>query len=167
MKTSLEVIVPKGLLFKPEVVLRAVNNTLDGAAEGARIDFQATVETWDAKPDFYIGKSNLVRTIYTDNEIYFYVSAGTRPHPIMPKTADGALVFFGTGFRPKTRVMALRSNKGAKANKGLVKTKIVNHPGTEPRRFDEAVSKKWKPQMAKILQRALDAEFIRQIMTNP
>jgi len=165
--TQIKVIVPKGLLFYPDKILRAVENSLDGASEGARIDFEATVDTWDSKPKFYIARSRLSRFIFTDNTIYSYVNDGTRPHIIQPKNPDGSLFFFGKGFRAKTRVMALRSNKGAKATKDPVKTQIVHHPGTEARKFDVAVEKKWSKQLKIILQRTLDAEFIRQIKTNP
>lgn len=162
LKIKLTPILPKGVgTWDTLRLMRTLENSLDACAAGARVDFQATVETWDKKPEFKIGKKPLERTVYTENEIYAYVNDGTRPHTIQPKNPDGALVFFKDGFKPKTRVKGLYSNKGRKADKNLVFLKHVDHPGTEARNYDVAVEEKWQKRMVEIMQRSIDSEFSR------
>lgn len=153
----LKVFVPKSIAGDPRKLARAVANGLDGAAEGALIDFKATTDTWQHKPDFSIQEPSAdTRVVGTDDDIYGYVNEGTKPHVIV---AHGkVLAFPGSGFRPKSRVKVIGSNKGSKGS-GVVFTKQVNHPGTEARAFDETIAEKWRKQLPKIMQRSIDAEL--------
>ena len=156
MPASIKVFVPKELVANPQKLARAVTNALDGAAAGAKVDFETTTATWSHKVAFQIDKSQADRRIVgTDDEIYGYVSGGTRPHIIV---AHGkALAFPGGGFRPKTRVRYIGSNKGNKGGAVVFRPK-VNHPGTAPREFDEAIAEKWQAQLPVVMQRAVDSE---------
>lgn len=156
MPASIKVFIPKGLVADPQKLARAVTNALDGAAEGALIDFKTTTATWSHKVAFQIDKSRPDRRIVgTDDEIYGYVTEGTKPHVIV---AHGkALAFPGGGFRPKTRVRSIGSNKGAKG-KGVVFRKVVHHPGTTAREFEDVIAEKWQKELPVTMQRAIDSE---------
>jgi len=156
MPASIKVFVPKELVADPRKLARAVANGLDSAQAGALVDFKVTTATWQHQPDFETKKPNeATRTVETDDEIYGYVSGGTKPHVIV---AHGkALRFPGPGFRPKSRPGAIRSNQGSKG-KGMVFRKKVNHPGSKARDFDKAIADKWNKELPITMQRAIDSE---------
>jgi hypothetical protein len=148
-----KVFVPRSLGFAK--VKRAFVTALDGAAEGAKVDFETTTATWQHKVGFSIDKQDDRRIVGTDDEIYHFVNKGTKPHTIV---AHGrALVFPGGGFRPKTRVKVIGSSGGSKGS-GTVFRPVVHHPGTDAREFDQAIAEKWQKQLPVIMQRAIDAE---------
>jgi hypothetical protein len=84
-----------------------------------------------------------------------WVNNGTKPHVIVPRRA-ARLVFKVGGFRAKTVPGAIRSRKGARG-KNLVFAKVVHHPGTEARKFDEVIQKKWLVEFPKLVQMAIDS----------
>lgn len=153
---KLKAIVPKSLAFDPKGMARAIKNGLDGAAKGAKVDFDVTTQTWKHKPAFKIEEPNpMQRTVSTDDEIYGYVDQGTRAHRIVARRAKR--LRFMSGFRPKTRQGYIGSNQGGTSG-GVVFARAVNHPGTKPRKLAAAIAKKWQKQAAVIMQRAIDAE---------
>lgn len=156
MASLLKVFIPKDLVANPAKLARAVTNALDGAAAGALIDFKTTTQTWKHKVAFQIDKGRPDRRVVgTDDEIYGYVTEGTRPHIIV---AHGkALAFFGGKFRPKTRVRTIGSNKGSKGG-AVIFRKMVHHPGTDAREFEEAIAEKWQKELPVTMQRAIDSE---------
>ncbi len=159
MKLSAEAVVPKDLVVDIKKMKQVVNNAMDGAALGAKVDFDTTTRTWRRRPKFLIKKPKFgVRDIYTINEIYAYLNYGTRAHRIPKGTGGKRLAFFRTGFRPKTRAGYIGSNKGSRASSNFVRPKSVRHPGNKPREFDIVIQKKWQKQLSKTLQRAIDAQ---------
>ena len=153
---SIKVFVPTSLVAQPDKLARAVANALDGAAKGALEDFKVTTQTWQHQPDFAIDEPSADRRVVgTDDEIYGYVSGGTKPHVIVAH--GNALVFPGGGFRPKTRPRYIGSNKGSKGGAVIFRPK-VQHPGTAPREFDEAIAEKWQKELPVTMQRAIDSE---------
>jgi len=78
-------ILAKGTGIDTRKLQRAIDNGLDAAARGALVDFHVTTQTWKHQPEFRIESSPGRRLIYTDDEIYGWVDAGTRPHIIRPK----------------------------------------------------------------------------------
>jgi hypothetical protein len=154
---TFKAIIPQKLVIDPARLIRAIDNSLDMRAEDVRIDFQVTTQTWNKKPTFIIASKPGERRIYTSNAIYLFVSGGTKPHLIKPRNAP-ALAFFRTGFKPKTRVGYIGSNKGSVANKDFTKTQVVHHPGNDARDFDKVIAKKWKVLFPRLLQRAINAE---------
>lgn len=157
MNIRAEVIVPKDLLFNPAKLARAIENTLDGVALNIKADFGVTTRTWKTRPAFYIRRARVgERTIYTDNEIYHYISGGTKPHPIRGRR--GRLGFYSKGFRAKSRVRFIGSNKGAQASQDFRTPKEVTHPGIKAREYPEAIGEKWDKKVGPIFQRAIDAE---------
>lgn len=163
MAGRVKVYIPTELRNVKGAVERAVENSLTNRAEDIRIDFLVTGQTWKRQPVFLIRKRPMGRMIYTNDEVYGYVSLGTRPHIIMAKNAP-ALRFFRTGFRAKTRTRIIASYAGKIANKDLTfvrPPKVVHHPGTEARDFQKVIAEKWRKQFPKLLQQAINAEVRR------
>jgi hypothetical protein len=137
---------------------RAIENAGNMSSKAVKVDFSVTTRTWKGQPDFKI-EHTLNRPewqIGTDNEIYKYVTGGTKPHKITAKNGK-ALSFFRTGFMPKTRSEWIGSNKGKVAKKDPTAVKSVNHPGTQARKFVETIGDKWESEWPRQLARALRA----------
>lgn len=142
----------------PTKYLRAIENAGNESAKAVQADFHVTTRTWKRQPNFNIDHSHGSGewTIGTDDEIYGYVTEGTRAHVIRPRSAK-RLVFFRTGFRPKSRIGWIGSNKGRKASKDMTVAKLVHHPGTEARKFVEVIHEKWEGEWPRQIARALRA----------
>lgn len=153
---GIKVIIPKALATDPAKMKRAIKNGLDAAAKGAEIDFKVTTQTWNHQPGFSTDASADDRRIVgTDDEIYGYVNAGTRPHVI---TAHGKALAFQGGYRAKTRPRSISSGGGG-ASGPTVYRHQVQHPGTKAREFDKAIAEKWQQQLGDVLQRSIDSEL--------
>jgi len=158
MKISMTPIkVSKGFLSNPDKVSRAIENALTGAALGVKADYGVTQQTWSnkSKGDFKIKSSPGERLIYTDSKIYGYVDKGTRAHIIRAKRKT--LAFRG-GYKAKTSPNTIGSTSGG-AGGGWMFAKAVRHPGTKARNFSKVIAAKWKRELPKITQRAIDAEL--------
>lgn len=158
---KIRAIVPTFLVVDPKRYARVVENTLDGLAENVRIDFQVTTQTWRRRPAFQVAARPSVRLVFTDNKIYSLLDAGTAPHIIRPRNAR-ALRFMRTGFQAKSRVRAIRSNKGRAANKDLTIVKSVRHPGTQAREWADTISEKWQSKIARLFEDAFAYEVSYQ-----
>jgi hypothetical protein len=80
---------------------------------------------------------------------------GTEPHTIKPKSAGGTLAF-PTGYQPRTRPGAGGQYKGpGKATGETVFAKEVKHPGTKPRKLEEAIVRWIKPYFYKEIENAM------------
>jgi hypothetical protein len=148
---TVRAIVPSKVALDTESMLRAIENTLDGAAKDIKIDFDVTTQTWRTRPDFTIDKSEGRRLVSTDNEIYGYLDRGTS---VRYATMSG-------DFAPKTRSGFIGSNAGRGGVLNV--SRLHPRPGIEARKFAEAIQKKWDGQMQTIFQRAIDAEARRQM----
>lgn len=155
---SVTVVMPKELFADPKKLQRIVENTLNEAAKGVQMEFIRTAWTWEHKPEFKIDSSPGKRVIFTTDIIYFYISGGTKPHPI-PKVIGRRLAFYKTGFRAKSRVNSLNSGAGARATQDFRMPYQVQHPGTEARNFDRTIKMRWDKYLPVQMQRAIDAEF--------
>ena len=127
-----------------------------------RRDFERTTATWEHKPKFEQSVSlkapGPTLTVWTENEIYGYVNDGTKPHIIRAKTSKG--LAFKTGFYPKTFPGVVGSVPGG-SFPPWAHAQEVHHPGTEARKFDETIKKKWQPifttRMTAAIKRAAKA----------
>lgn len=112
-------------------------------------DFEATVRTWDKKPTFDVTITNqggdYSVTAGTDNEIYGYVDAGTKPHVIRAKRSK--YLRYSSGYKAKTRVGVIDSNDGG-ASGDDVFSKEVHHPGFPGRKFSERIQKRRQTTVA-------------------
>jgi hypothetical protein len=149
-------IIPKKFLTLN--LTRIIENQLEENAKAIKVDFEVTTRTWKERPSFFIKKIPDGRRIYTDNQVYLWVSGGTKPHKISARNAE-RLAFFATGFRAKTRPRWIGSNKGHNANKDFTRPKSVNHPGTTAREFDTTIKEKWDKEAPRQFLRALRAEL--------
>lgn len=158
IKVRIEPIIPKKQsVMHPAKYQKAIEAAGNESALAVRVDFRVTTQTWQHKPDFKIVHGSEPEwEISTDDKIYGYVSEGTPPHVILPKNAK-RLVFYRTGFRPKSRVGWIGSNKGKKATKDLTFAKKVNHPGIAGRKFSKLIKEKWDAEWPRQLQRAIRA----------
>ena len=107
-------------------------------------DYGAITATWKHKPKIEVVISltgpGPVLLIGTDDEIFGYVSEGTRPHKIKPKRPGGTL-YFQRGYTAKTRANVIGSVPGGSVGP-MQAAKAVKHPGTEARNFDKVIQKK-------------------------
>lgn len=149
------VIIPSSLLPNPERIIKALENALTGAALAAQVDFYVTTETWKTQPKFKIAVKRLRRTVSTDNVIYGYVNDGTVPHVIMPRVK--AALAFSTPFVAKTVPHVIASRTGGRGGDTHF-AKIVHHPGSAAREFDEVIHDKWEKKLLDLCQRSIDSE---------
>jgi hypothetical protein len=125
-------------------------------------DYEKTTATWKHKPKFEVVVSltgpGPVLLVGTDDEIYRYVSEGTKPHPIFAGIytgkSDKKVLAFPVRSAPKTRPGQLRSMPGFKSKKKLFRPYVM-HPGTKPRRFEEAIKKLWTKKFKRRMEAAM------------
>ena len=136
-----------------------LEGTLEDVKQDMIKDFEGTVANWSTEVDFegrkIIRPDELRIIVYPTGpgaEIWGYVNAGTRPHPIYPR-AGGVLAFQG-GFRAKTRPGSLRSGAGGRSGP-TVFSKGVQHPGTEARNFTGQIADKYRPEFARLCHNGL------------
>lgn len=149
----IKVKIPPGGLIDPAELRRATQQGLDQAAVEVQKRFEATTRTWQNQPDFAIEQDENSRTIGTDDEIYGYVSEGTRPHVIVAK-AGGSLAF-GPGSTPKTQPRVIGSGPGGRGGAVIFRPR-VNHPGTEARDFESAIAEEAEEFFPALMQQAID-----------
>jgi len=150
--------------LKDDALRLELLNAMRAAGTQIKKDFEKTTATWKRKPKFEMlisltGPGPVV-LVDTDDEIYGYVSGGTKPHPIFAgiytgKSNKKALAFPRISS-PKTYPGHIGSMKGG--SWGKVVRPYVNHPGTKARKFDEVIQKrrqKWfKGEMEKAMKKA-------------
>lgn len=140
----------------PIIDVRSVKRNVDAAlrqlAGMATKDFEATTSTWDTDVDFATQRQSPEEySVGTDNEIYGYVSQGTRPHKIRAVNAPN--LAFQTGYRAKTTPRQIGSSAGGPFGDSAF-AKEVDHPGTEAREFDIAIAEKLQPEAERLIGEA-------------
>lgn len=133
---------------------RAIDNALNGAAKAVKVDLDTTTQSWKSRPEFTIDRTADGRIVATDDEVFQYVDAGTRPHVITARNKP--VLTFGVGGSPKTTPRVIGSKPGTKG-RSIVRAKQVHHPGSAPREFTDTVKEKWDDELPVTLQRAIDA----------
>ena len=138
----------------------AIGDMLQDTEKGILKDFEDTTGTWKHEVDFEHGHrlSTTAGEAYTrtGDEIYGYVNNGTPPHDI-PKTGRTFMRFRWGGkgsYRPKTAPGRLGSRPGGPSGPTVTAFK-VHHPGTEARKFDEQIARRWKTLLPRALRNAL------------
>lgn len=122
-----------------------------------RREFGKTVEGWQNKPNFMqrmaFRHDYLSVTVYTTQQQYAIVNAGSPPHTITPRRAGGMLRF-QPGYRAATSPRVIGSR--AKQRSGAVVAAFrVEHPGFEAREFDEIIAEEIAPRFAEDVQEAI------------
>ena len=150
---TIRAIIPENPLNATELT-NAITASLDEAAAGIKQDFEATVETWNEKPEFQIWSEEGRRAIFTENQIYDWVNNGTAPHEILPIRAQA--LRFMINSSPKTSYGKLSSTSGNPGDQEVLRRRVF-HPGVFPRFFDLAVQTKWWELLPKIMQAKINA----------
>lgn len=163
----------KPILPKPikDKALRAVLLAgLREVGEGVIPDFNKTTATWEgAKPEFaaQISLAGGVSSLFVGPtatsgpaiDKWNWLNLGTKPHDIFPGIITGksnkrALAFPGT-FRAKTMPGVIGSTAGFKGGDTQVRMG-VHHPGSEARKFDEVITRKWQRPFQQRMQEIMD-----------
>lgn len=134
-----------GKVINTAAYRRAIKQALDASAREAVKQFKRTTKTWEGQPDFTIARDGeFGRIVGTENEIYDYVTHGTRPHIIRPVAAQN--LAFQTVHVARTVPNALDSRGGGSS--GPVAFAVeVKHPGTKPRNFEKLVADEVQSRM--------------------
>ena len=133
-------------------IMKEIRRTIESKVKPDLIArFKEVVADWDTKVKF-IAKTTItanrisvsVRPAGRNAKIWRFVSEGTKPHKIRPKSAK-VLVFSWGGkgsYRPKTKPIGQFGGPGKVFNGVPVFFGEVDHPGNEPRQFEKSIAKK-------------------------
>lgn len=119
---------------------------------------------WSHRPSIsaeviFHGGSDVELRVTIDDQIYAWVSQGTRPHVIRPK-GQGYPLRFQAGYKAKTIPGSLTPSGGGPFGPQVAAFE-VHHPGTQPRRFVETATDKVQPEIGKILKAEIEREMGR------
>ncbi len=157
-RITIKAIVPKtDKLIDQRKLDQELKGALNRTGNIIRGDFRKTTRTWNDKPAFQkqgpkAGRDGLEVNVFTNHEVYFYVTRGTRAHIIRPMRAPS--LRFRTGFSPKTRVRVIGSRAGSRFGP-TVFAKQVSHPGTKAREFDKEIASRREKTLNKLVRVAL------------
>lgn len=142
MRIKLEQIGFKGQLLDSQALEKELFKAVDKTTKAAQKDFKKTTRTWETEVVFLVSLArkkgdNIEGSVTTTNDVYRYVTRGTKPHVIRPKNAG--ILRFRSGYRAKTKPGFLGSSRGGESGEAVFSDE-VHHPGTEARRFEEEIS---------------------------
>lgn len=132
-------------------------------ASDIELDFALTVSKWKRQPEFEkavsVGPASVDILVGTDNLIYKFVSLGTKRHPIFAgiytgKSQARALRFQSGPYTAITQPGLIGSRSGGPSGPFVYRA-WVDHPGTEPRRFEQTIAKKWRKVFQARMERAM------------
>lgn len=141
-------IIPKA--FNARAMLQVLEVEARDITEQMQGSHEAIVATWEKKPKFIaevkVTRERITMLVFTTDEVYGWVSGGTRPHIIRAKNA--VALRFQSGYKAKTRKGLIGSTAGGPSGP-LVSAQAVEHPGTEAREFEKSIAKIYKRVMRK------------------
>ncbi len=120
------------------------------------LDLLVTTATWKRNVKFkriVDAKADILTIIVgSDDEIWGYVNSGTPEHIILPRNKP--VLRFRNVYKAKTLPGVLSAFPGGssgewRSSKGLI------HPGIQPRKFDEALQKKWEKPFQRRIEAAI------------
>lgn len=155
--STLEAIIPKLKIFDSRALEQELRFAIDATLKVVNADYRAVTRTWKRKPVFkttlaHKAGPDLVGSVWTDDEIYGYVTEGTRPHVIRPK--HGRSLRFKTGYRAKTTPRVIGSHAGG-ASGPTAFAEVVHHPGTAAREFEDEIAKRRQKTLETFVTAAL------------
>lgn len=115
--------------------------------------FQKTTATWNQKPQFVPIRERGGVSVVTDDPVYRWIDAGTRPYKITARNAPNLV--FRVGGRSKTRPNFIGSTAGRVGNKWRRK-KSVNHPGITARNFSSIIFDRIQKKTAATVKNRID-----------
>ncbi len=154
-----------------EARLRQLNTTIPRVAlvNAARETEQRIVRLllqptagWSHRPNItakvtFHGGRDVELEVTVDDQIYMWVSEGTRPHIIRPK-GPGYPLRFQSGYKAKTQVGSLTPSGGGKFGPE-VRAFEVHHPGTRPRKFVTVAVDRVEQDIPRILRMEIEREL--------
>lgn len=159
LRISIRVTVPENVInsqtFRDAIIRAQQTNT----APGIKKLFQQTVEGWQNKPDWMqhqeITADHISMQIYAGGQNanqYALVNAGSPPHPI---PLQPGFLRFQKGYQSSTRPRILSSRAFVRSDPWWV-ARQVNHPGFDPRAFDETIADEYGPTFQQDMQDAIN-----------
>jgi hypothetical protein len=153
---KLKAIVPKRLL-KSKDVEKAVAAAVNSSLEVIERDFKRTTRTWEHKVAFTVIKAGmnggaLEGAVGTDDDVFNFVDKGTKPHLILPNSAQA--LHFQTGYASKTSPNVVGSHTGGPSG-GFVFADHVNHPGIEARNLSDEIIRRRQGMLESRVEQAI------------
>ena len=146
------------------VVRRVLEQAIDSQVKPHFIkEFEKVVANWKHAPGFAARKSitgdSIKLNVFPTGEnkkIYGYVTGGTRPHIIRPKTANTlAFMWGGVGsYKAKTAPGGKYGGPGVVTGGKMRYAKEVHHPGNKPRKFETRIRDEQAPWFYKTMEAA-------------
>lgn len=152
--------------FKATVFPEELRREGKSIASQMKKDFELTTRTWKHQVNFRTrvtvasnmtippkGKSLVRIFVGTNDEIYGYVSEGTKgPYPIVAKNAP--MLVFRSGYTAKTIPGAVGSQPGGAFGPFVSKLEVM-HPGIKAREFDKQIGDQWENEFQRRMKNAL------------
>ena len=126
-------------------------------------DMAKIVRTWDTKPKFEVrthatlSANRLDVTVDTDDQRFIWISEGTKAHWV-PKRGVATMVF--QRYKAKTRVLFVGSQSGGRYGRFIIRRGRWKVSGIKARKYDEALARKWQPEIERRAYRAITSEAI-------
>jgi hypothetical protein len=142
-----------------------IRSTIDKKVKKRAIEYcEKVVSNWEHKPKFigstYIDSDKIslyVEPVGENAKYWIWTSRGTKPHQISAGTVikkkRSSLLAFRKNYNPKTRPGPTYGGPG-KGSGPIVFARVVNHPGTRPRKFEEWIGKNIKGEFRSDIEAA-------------
>lgn len=160
LRIRIKVTVPKEVFNSQAAIERIARAQREKTAPALKRYFSQTVQGWQNPPDWSqrqtITPHSIAMAVFASGQNadqYRLVNEGARPHAIFPRRMGGMLRF-QPGYRAGTRPRTLQSQAFSRFG-GFISTGSVQHPGFEPRAFDEAVAEAHYDDFVSDMQAAL------------
>lgn len=147
----------------PDMVERAMKAS---ATEVVR-NLERVTETWGDKPKFEIHMYKNKVEVTTEDAVFHYLNEGTPAHEIVPKARRGrrkrakTLAFLWTGaggeYNAKTKPWSFSSDHSYfNGSPTTYFFQAVQHPGIEPRKWDQILRIEYENDASERVQEELD-----------
>jgi len=163
MRVVLKPILPDMRIFlNTNIFEREMKDALDHTINIVNDDFKATVKTW-TKPASFDKKGarkvggKLEAQTSTSNQIYFFLTRGTKKNYPIPRSGTANLSF-RSGYRAKTRVRVVGSRGGGSFGPRVFAKKVI-HPGIDARDFDKEIAKRRQRNMTNLVRLGIMRSF--------
>ena len=142
-------------------IVKEAERTLDRVVKPRLLDYaERVVANWEHKPRFKARKVVTRKAIAVDvwptgpNKKYWvWTSRGTKPHVIKPKRAK--VLAFPSVYVPKTTPRGPSYGGPGTSSGPTIFAAHVDHPGTKPRRFEEAWARWGKTWFRREMENAM------------
>lgn len=150
-KFSMRPILPRKF-FDATGARNAIKTALRDEARDAARDINAATSTWTNKPRVTLTEAFGEVTVTITGKVFSLVDKGTPRHIIRGRM--GGRLRFLSGFTPKTVPGSLQAGSGGRFG-DLIFRRVVQHPGTKPRRITQTVAEKHEKSLQRRIQQAI------------